>query len=192
MPLHLSPLSATLLIGSRAFPALSFSEAGLTLPPSAADALRGAGRGERLAAVLRLDGGTACDHYPVVFRVASRGGSLVEVALVELPPQARLRMRHASKFQPVPDMEDDPIEEVATTAPGGRWQLTNGHRLILGESRSVWALSQERHPAPLIRRVTPVLTADELTRAYTLWVIGGLAAGSVFLIVLAALVAFGA
>jgi hypothetical protein len=139
------PLSIFLEIGGASIPAQSFSESGLSLvpgsvPAASREALRS---GSHVQAYIRLEADGCSDRYSVTVRLASRTTAMIEVAFRELPSEARLRLRHATRSMAEVENALEKEESAAEGDPAGK-HLGNGRRLALGESHSVWGRTVAR------------------------------------------------
>lgn len=181
----IGPLSVTLIVGDQRFIADSFSESGLALPGAANGAFGVPTRSsQRRRAVLRLDADGHSDEYDVEVRVATCSPECVEVSLAELPPQARLRLRHARDW-------DSPIRRDANPAGTSAQDSVRSseeaaaRRLILSESLGVLNVTNGRRGEDIWHCAAPILEAHVMTRAYLNRALAALAATTLVLIVMA-------
>lgn len=144
------PFAVTLHVQEAVFVAREYSEAGLTLPARAFEALDAAGmrRGEMIPATVVLRGRDWQNCYEVSIRIATMSALIVEVAFVELPAQLRLRLRHASRLFGVVPGERSGAEHASdrlTAWTSG--ESPKRRRLALQSSHGVLAVTAERRAA---------------------------------------------
>jgi hypothetical protein len=137
----LTPFTVYLRLGGCRLEVASYTEAGLTLTREASlkvttDELR---RGRLTPASLVLCADDTAIRYSVMVRLASRSTGPVEVALAELPSEARLRLRHASAGQ-----GPAPRESLTGAARPDVADAADSRRLALPGSASVNELTRKR------------------------------------------------